>query len=80
MSYVEMQAKTINIALDTIVIVKSLLKLAKHLLCNIYGRELSTHRKYRTIVRLVKNMGQVLDLRNNNCFERAQNVLENNLG
>lgn len=39
-----MQEEAANIVLDTIVIVKSLLKPAKHLPRNVYDRELSTHK------------------------------------
>ena len=49
-----MQEEITSIVLDTTVIIKSLLKPAKHLPRNIYDRELSTHKKCRTIMRLLK--------------------------
>lgn len=49
-----MREEAANIVLDTTVIVKSLLKPAKHLPRNVYDRELSTHKKCRTIMRLLK--------------------------
>ena len=54
MRYVDVQEGTASVVLDTTVIVKSLLKPAKHLPRNIYDRELSTHKKCRAIMRLLK--------------------------
>ena len=54
MRYVDVQKETASIVLDTTVIVKSLLKPAKCLPRNVYDRELSTHKKCRTIMRLLK--------------------------
>ncbi len=54
MRYVGVQEGAANVVLDTTVVVKSLLKPAKHLPRSIYDRELSTHKKCRTIMKLLK--------------------------
>ncbi len=54
MRYVGVQEETVNVVLDTTVVVKSLLKPAKHLPYSIYERELSTHRKCKVIMSLLK--------------------------
>ena len=79
MRYVDAQKETASVVLDTTVIVKSLLKPAKYLPRSIYDRELSTHKKCRTIMRLLKKKSYLVYFPRAGLIEVAAVLRRNNI-